>query len=98
MTYPVAVGIVSATYKMALPHVLEAFLTAFVSTLVSACVRLGAIGQTDGQRVIAALLPRVKETAHCAFKSTLEDLGSSVFRSDLASLHHETQYTRLFRS
>ena len=98
LTYPVAVGLVSASYDMPLVDVLQAFLTAFVSNLVSASVRLGVIGQTDGQRVIAALLPLVEETAHGASNSTLEDLGSSVFRSDLASLHHETQYTRLFRS
>ncbi|MBM3636652.1 MAG: urease accessory protein UreF [Alphaproteobacteria bacterium] len=98
ITYPVAVGLVASSYSMPLSHVLEAFLTVFVSNLVSASVRLGAIGQTDGQRVIASLLPRVKDTAEFASQSSLEDLGASVFRSDLASLHHETQYTRLFRS
>ena len=98
ITYPVAVGIVSSSYAMPPSHVLEAFLTAFVSNLVSASVRLGVIGQTDGQRVIASLLPRVKEIAEFASRSSLDDLGASVFRSDLASLHHETQYTRLFRS
>ena len=98
ITYPVAVGLVASSYAMPLSHVLEAFLTAFVSNLVSASVRLGVIGQTDGQRVIASLLPRVKEISEFANHSSLEDLGSSVFRSDLASLHHETQYTRLFRS
>ena len=98
ISYPVAVGMVSASYAMPLPEVLEAFLTAFVSNLVSACVRLGAIGQTDGQRVIASLMPLIREEAHHAEQSTLDDLGSSLFRSDLASLHHETQYTRLFRS
>lgn len=98
LTYPVAVGLVASSYSMPLSHVLEAFLTAFVSNLVSASVRLGAIGQTDGQRVIASLLPRVKEIAEFASHSSLVDLGASAFRSDLASLHHETQYTRLFRS
>jgi urease accessory protein len=98
ISYQVAVGIVSSSYAMPLSHVLEAFLTAFVSNLVSASVRLGVIGQTDGQRVIASLLPRVKEMAAFASHSSLDDLGASVFRSDLASLHHETQYTRLFRS
>ena len=28
----------------------------------------------------------------------LDDLGSATFRADLASMRHETQYTRLFRS
>ena len=98
ITYPVAVGLVASSYSMPLSHVLEAFLIAFVSNLVSASVRLGVIGQTDGQRVIASLLPRVKEIAEFASHSSLDDLGASAFRSDLASLHHETQYTRLFRS
>jgi urease accessory protein len=98
VTYPVAVAVASVGFDMALGDVLHAFLLAFVSNLVSASVRLGAIGQTDGQRVIAALLPLIKATASWAQESTLDDLGSCAFRSDLASLHHETQYTRLFRS
>lgn len=98
IAYPVAVGIVSAAYDMPLPRVLDAFLLAFVSNLVSASVRLGAIGQTDGQRVIAALLPRVRDEAQKAENAHLDEIGASVFRSDLASLQHETQYTRLFRS
>jgi len=30
--------------------------------------------------------------------ATLEDLGASAFRSDIAAMRHETQYSRLFRS
>jgi urease accessory protein len=97
-TYPVAVAVAGEGFGMDLRSVLEAFVLAFVTNLVSASVRLGAIGQTDGQRVIAALLPLVRVTALWACDTTLEDLGSCAFRSDLASLHHETQYTRLFRS
>ena len=40
----------------------------------------------------------VAATAHRAPNATLDDLGSATFRADLASLRHETQYTRLFRS
>jgi len=98
ITYPIAVGVASAAHEIALPHVLESFLVALLSSWVSACIRLGVIGQTDGQKVIAALLPLLREVACHAEAGTLDDLGSCVFRSDLASLHHETQYTRLFRS
>jgi urease accessory protein len=70
----------------------------FISNLVSAAIRLGIIGQTDGQRVIAALMPVVLETARSCASKNLDELGGSAFRSDLASLRHETQYTRLFRS
>ena len=51
-----------------------------------------------GQRVLAALEPVIAATAQRALKATLDDLGSAAFRADLASMRHETQYTRLFRS
>jgi urease accessory protein len=61
-------------------------------------VRLVPLGQTDGQRVLAALEPAVAAAAQRALVTPLDDMGASVFRADLASLRHETQYTRLFRS
>ena len=42
--------------------------------------------------------PVVVATAKRALEASLDDLGSATFRADLASLRHETQYTRLFRS
>jgi urease accessory protein len=96
--YAVAVGVAAAGHGVAVRPTLEAFLMAFVAALVSAAVRLGPIGQTDGQRITAALIPLVRETAAFAEASTLDDLGGAAFRSDIASLRHETQYTRLFRS
>ncbi|NEW98444.1 urease accessory protein UreF, partial [Rhodopseudomonas sp. BR0G17] len=56
------------------------------------------LGQTDSQRVLAALEPAVIATGSRALAASLDDLGSATFRADLASLRHETQYTRLFRS
>ena len=98
VAYPVAVGALSAGHDIPLSTTLDAFLLAFSATLVSAAVRLGPIGQTDAQRILAALMPTIRKMAILASTSTLDDLGSAAFRSDLASLRHETQYTRLFRS
>jgi urease accessory protein len=56
------------------------------------------LGQTDSQRALAALEPVVVATGKRALGATLDDLGSATFRADLASMHHEMQYTRLFRS
>ena len=58
VAYPVAVGVAAAGHGIALGESLEAFLLGFVANLVSAAVRLGPVGQTDGQRVIAALVAR----------------------------------------
>jgi urease accessory protein len=98
IVYPVAVGIVSAAHAIPLEPALHAFLHAVVSNWISAGSRLVPLGQTDSQRVLAALEPSVSETAKRAIAARLDDLGSATFRADLAGLRHETQYTRLFRS
>ncbi|MBD3844503.1 urease accessory protein UreF [Bosea sp. SSUT16] len=98
VAYPVAVAVASAGHALPLPACLEAYGLAFVANLVSASVRLGIVGQTDGQRVTAGLVPALHEAAAGAERATLDDLGGCVLRSDIASLRHETQYSRLFRS
>ncbi len=96
--YPVAVGSVAAAHAITLDASLIGYALAFIGNLVSAAIRLSVVGQTDGQRVMAALLSDLQAAATVAVNSTLDDLGSATFRSDLAQLAHETQYSRLFRS
>jgi urease accessory protein len=98
IVYPVAVGLVSAAHAIPLASTLHAFLHAVTSNWISAGARLVPLGQTDSQRVLAQLEPIVAATARRALKASLDDLGSATFRADLASMRHETQYTRLFRS
>jgi urease accessory protein len=98
VAYPVAFGAACAAQGLARMACLEGFALAFVQNLVSAAVRLGPIGQTDGQRVTAALLPAVRTLAAFAAGSTLDDVGGCAFRSDIAAMRHETLYSRLFRS
>ena len=74
------------------------YLQAFAANLVSAGVRLVPIGQTDGQRILAGLLPLVARVADDARAAPLSALGGLGQRSDLAALRHETQHTRLYRS
>jgi urease accessory protein len=77
---------------------LAVFLQAIAANWVSAGVRLIPLGQSDGQRLLAALEPVVGATANRALNTTLDEIGSAAFRADLATARHETQYTRLFRS
>jgi urease accessory protein len=95
---PVAVGVACAGHAVPLVPALSAYLHAITANLVSAGMRLIPLGQTDGQRVLAALEPVVAATAERALATTLDDIGSAAFRADIASMRHETQYTRLFRS
>lgn len=98
IAYPIAVAIAAAGHGIPVAPALCAFLQAIVANWVSAGVRLVPLGQTDGQRVLAALEPVVAGVAQRALVTSLEDMGAAAFRADLASLRHETQYTRLFRS
>ena len=98
VAYPVAVAAAAAGHDLPLETSLQAFALAFLANLTSAAVRLGPIGQTAGQTILAALLPRVRALAREAARSALADLGSAAFRSDIAAMRHETQYSQLFRS
>jgi urease accessory protein len=98
IVYPVAAGMVSAAHALPLAPTMHAFLHALTSNWISAGARLIPLGQTDSQRLLAALEGAVAATAQRAMTATLDDLGGATFRADLASMRHETQYTRLFRS
>ena len=94
----VVLGVRFAAEGIPITLALPAFLQSYVTNLITAGVRLVPLGQTDGQRAIAEL-ERVVETASAhAASATIDDLGSAAFMVDLASMAHETQYTRLFRS
>ena len=95
---PVAVGVASAGHKVPLGPLVNGYLQAIAANLISAGMRLIPLGQTEGQRLVAALELVVAATAKRALDSALDDVGGAAFRADLASMRHETQYTRLFRS
>ena len=96
--YPVAVSVACAAHKISVEDGLHGYFHASMSNLVSAAVRLVPLGQTDGQRAIAALKDAVAQATRQAMEIPFDDIGSAAPLIDLASMHHETQYTRLFRS
>jgi urease accessory protein len=98
VAYPVAVGVAAAGHDLALGVTLKAYALAFASNLVSAALRLSVIGHTDGQHVLAALLPTIESAARRAADVGIDDLGSATFASDLAAIQHEVQAARLFRT
>jgi urease accessory protein len=98
LAYPVAIAAACAGHSIALVPALQAFLHGVVSNLVSAGVRLIPLGQTDGQRVLAALESEIARTVERALAIALDNIGSATLRADIAGMRHETQHTRLFRS
>jgi urease accessory protein len=96
--YPAAVGAAMARAGIPLDWALVGYLQTMAANLVSAGLRLGIIGQTDGQRILAALEPVIGSSHAAALTRGLDCFGTATFAVELASMAHETQYTRLFRS
>ncbi len=96
VAYAVAFAMAVHAHNVPLDAALSAFGLGFLANLVSASVRLGIVGQSDGQRITALFAPLVEAQGGLYAQADESQLGTSCFRSDLASLHHETQYSRLF--
>lgn len=98
ITFPIAVAMAAHAHDIDCAATLDSYATAFCSNSLSAAIRLGVIGQFDGQRVMADLLSEIRATTTVALTSTVDDIGSATYGVDLASMLHEIQTTRLFRS
>ncbi|WP_165218146.1 urease accessory protein UreF [Affinirhizobium pseudoryzae] len=96
--YPVAVGAVASAHGIQPAQAVAAFLHAGLSQGVSAGIRLGVCGQQQGVEILARLEPLMAEMAERAARANLDDLGTATVQADIASLRHETQVSRLFRS
>jgi urease accessory protein len=98
LPYPIAIGILSAAQEVSEDDATLAFLHATTANLISAAVRLIPLGQAAGLRAQAALETTILTTADATKTATEQTLGTACWASDIASMRHETQYTRLFRT
>lgn len=96
--YPVAFGVAARAIGADPKQALSLYLMAFVHNLISAALRAVPLGQTDGQRAVAALEPVVLEVTDLLMEADRSQLGTATIAHDIASMNHETQFTRIFRS
>ena len=96
--FPVVVGAVAAAHAIPLEDALAAFLHAALSQSVSAGIRLGACGQAEGVGILAEQEAIILDVCRRVSASTPDDLGTAAIQAEIASLRHETQHSRLFRS
>ena len=98
LPYPVVVAVAAQGHGIPLAPALGAYLHAFLANLVSAGVRLIPLGQSAGLALVAGFEETLAEIAATAAQAPLSGVGGCALAADLASIHHETQYSRLFRS
>ncbi len=96
--YPVAVGRAARAHGVAAGDAALCYLHGFAGAMIGAALRLVPLGQTDGQRAVAALEPVCRAVAAEAATAPLDEAGGCALRSDIAAMRHETQGVRLFRT
>lgn len=77
---------------------LTAFVWAWLENQVLSTVKIVPLGQRDGQSLMHSLKPCVSHAISIAKATDLSTAGSAPIGLAMLSSHHETQYTRLFRS
>lgn len=98
LAYPIAIALAARQSGIPASDTIQAYLHAFTVNLISAAVRLVPLGQTEGLTVWAGFEPIIPSLTQNALSTTMDDLGGCVMMNDYASMLHETQHTRLFRS
>lgn len=98
LCHPCAYGAVCACAGIPLTDALLNFLYAQASAMVTNCVKLIPLSQTEGQRMLSDLYSLFGEILAEAENAGEEMLCASTPAFDLRSIQHETLYSRLYMS
>ena len=98
LAYPVAAGLAARHLGCDLQLSLSLFLQSFIGNLISVAVRAVPLGQSDGQIILARLMPIVAALADEAATTSLDDIGGYATLAEHASILHETLETRIYRT
>jgi urease accessory protein len=96
--YAIAFAIACAHWDINIQAALLAYLHSWANNLITAGIKLIPLGQTAGQELLLSLQPLLINTVGEILTMEDDDLGCCSWGLSLASMQHETQYTRLFRS
>lgn len=96
--YAVAFGIAAACWQIDNRVVAIGYLQSWTANIISAGVRLIPLGQTAGQQILINLHDIIIRVTQEILLLEDEELSSCSWGLALASMSHQTQYTRLFRS
>jgi urease accessory protein len=96
--FATAFALAAADWQLAPTAAVGGYLQSWVANLAGAGVKLIPLGQTAGQQILWDLQDALATAAQLALETADDELGVSNWGLALASMAHETQYSRLFRS
>lgn len=97
-SYLTAHALACAHWGIPWPQAAAGLVWSWLDNQIAAALKLSLLGQTGGQRILIGLLERVPELIDRAQAVADADIGVSLPGQVLASMCHEIQYSRLFRS
>ena len=98
MNYAIAFGVATHYWQISQDAAVLGYLQSWATNLVTAGIKLIPLGQTAGQRILMNLQTHIIDATAKILVLTDDELSSCSWGLSLASMAHETQYTRLFRS
>ena len=98
MTLPAAYALIANAFAIPTRDAVVAYLWSWLENQVLASLKTGPLGQVAGQRILLALGARIPAVVAIAMSVEDDDVASFAPGLAIASIRHETQYSRLFRS
>ena len=98
VTHAAMFALAAAHFDIPNETALVGYAFSWAEALTSAAVRLVPLGQSAGQRLLAAAGAAIPAAVDEALALTDADIGAVAPGQAVASARHETLYTRLFRS
>jgi urease accessory protein len=98
VNYAIAFGIAACDWQIPVEAAVLGYLHSWATNLITAGVKLVPLGQTTGQQILLELQTHIIDATAKILALEDDDLCSCSWGLSLASMAHETQYTRLFRS
>lgn len=96
--FPTIYGWICRELNVNLNEAATGFLFASVSSCVNNAIRAMRIGQTQGQQIIAALLPQIETAWLQVADNSPDSWASNAPQIEIAQMRHARLYSRLFMS
>ena len=91
-------ALAAVKWDISLSDAASGFLWMWAENKVLCAMKLIPLGQTDGQKILSAVIETISDVVTEGLNLPDEAIGYTVPGQGIASALHETQYTRLFRS
>lgn len=97
-SYPIIYGWACFHLEVPLQNAATGLLYVNLSGAVNGATRAMRLGQSDAQKIIAALAPHIEKAWREVQARDPWEFETGVAQSDIAAMRHETLYSRLFMS